>query len=74
MANKRCHVLIDKFNSFKQFDQEDVEAMYLWPNIFVNKINSLGVKQIQDMKLIRKILHSLRKLDYDLVTTILYEK
>jgi hypothetical protein len=40
----------------------------------VNEINSLGVKKIDDMELIRKILHSLRRPDYDLVITILYEK
>jgi hypothetical protein len=32
------------------------------------------VKQIDDMELIRKILPSLRRPEYDLVTTILYEK
>ena len=30
--------------------------------------------QIEDLELICKILHSLRRPDYDLVTTILYEK
>ena len=40
----------------------------------MNEINSLGVKQIRDTELIRKILHSLRRSNYDLVTTILYEK
>jgi len=48
--------------------------MYSWLNVFVNKINCLDVKQIDDMELIRKILHSLRRPEYDLVTTILYEK
>ena len=48
--------------------------MYLRLNILVNEINSLGVKKIDDMEHIRKILHSLRRPDYDLVTTILYEK
>ena len=43
-------------------------------NTLVNEINFLGVKQIGDTELIRKILHSLRRPDYDLVTTILYEK
>ena len=43
-------------------------------NILVNEINSLGVKQIGDMELVRKILHSLWRPDYDLVTKILYEK
>ena len=48
--------------------------MYSRLNILVNEINSLGVKKINDMELIRKIFHSLRRPDYDLVITILYEK
>jgi len=74
VANERYHVLIDKLNSFKQFDDENAESMYSRLNTLVNEINSLCVKQIEDLELIRKILHSLRRPDYDLVTTILYEK
>ena len=74
VANERYHVLIDKLNSFKQLDDENAESMYSRLNTLVNEINSLGVKQIEDLELIRKILHSLRRLDYDLVTIILYEK
>ena len=74
VANERYHVLIDKLNSFKQLDDENAESMYSRLNTLVNEINSLGVKQIEDTELIRKILHSLRRPDYDLVTTILYEK
>ena len=48
--------------------------MYSRLNNLVNEINSLGVKKIEDLELIRKILHSLQRSDYDLVTTILYEK
>ena len=48
--------------------------MYSRLNTLVNEINSLGAKQIEDLELIRKILYSLRRPDYDLVTTILYEK
>ena len=48
--------------------------MYSRLNTLVNKINSLGVKQIEDVELIRKMLHSLRRPDYDLVTIMLYEK
>ena len=73
VANERYHVLTDKLNSFKQLD-ESAESMYIRLNTIVNEINSLGVKQIEDLELIRKILHSLRRPDYDLVTTILYEK
>ena len=74
VANKRYHVLIDRLNSFKQFDHENAEAMYSRLNVLVNEINALGVKNIEDKELIRKMLHSLRRTDYDLVTTILYEK
>jgi len=48
--------------------------MYSRLNVLVNEINSLGVKKFDDIELIRKILHSLRRPEYDLVTTILYEK
>ena len=48
--------------------------MYSRLNVLVNEINSLEVKKIDDLELIRKILHSLRRPEYDLVTTILYEK
>ena len=72
-ANEKYHVLIDKLNSFKQLDHENAETMYSWLNIFVIEINSLDVKKINDLELIRKILHSLRRPEYDLVITILYE-
>ena len=74
VANERYHVLIDKLNSFKQLDDENAEFMYSRLNTLVNEINSLCVKQIEDLELIRKIHHPLRRPDYDLVTTILYEK
>jgi len=48
--------------------------MYSWLNILVDEIISLVVKKIGETELIRKILHSLWRPDYDLVTTILYEK
>ena len=38
---KKYHVLIDKLNSFKQFDDENAESMYSRLNILVNEINSL---------------------------------
>ena len=74
VANEKYHVLIDKLNSFKQLDHENTETMYSRLNILVNEINSLDVKKIDNLELIRKILHSLRRPEYDLVMTILYEK
>ena len=74
VANEKYHILIDRLNIFKQFDDENAESMYSGLNTLVNEINSLGVKKINDTELIRKIFHSLRRPDYDLVITILYEK
>ena len=74
VGEEKYHVLIDKLNSFKQLDHQNAESMYSRLNVIVNDINFLGVKKIDDMELIRKILHSLRRPDYDLVITILYEK
>jgi hypothetical protein len=48
--------------------------MYSHLNVLVNEINALGVKDITDFNINRKILQSLRKHDYDLVKTIIYEK
>jgi hypothetical protein len=48
--------------------------MYSRLNVLVNEINSLGIKQIEETELNRKILHSLRRADYELVTSTLYEK
>jgi hypothetical protein len=42
--------------------------------MLVNDINALGVKDITDLNINRKILQSLRKHDYDLVKAIIYEK
>ena len=59
VANERYHVLIDRLNSFKQLDHENTKLMYSRLNVLVNEINSLGVKNIEEKELIRKILHSL---------------
>ena len=74
VGEEKYHILIDKLNSFNQLDDENAESMYSQLNVLVNEINSLGVKKIDDLEFIRKILHSLRRPDYDLVTTILHEK
>jgi hypothetical protein len=48
--------------------------MYSRLNVLVNEINALGVKDIMDLNINRKILQSLRKPDYDLVKAIIYKK
>jgi hypothetical protein len=48
--------------------------MYSRLNLLLNEINALGVKNVTDVNINRKILQSLRKPDYDLVKAIIYEK
>jgi hypothetical protein len=48
--------------------------MYSRLKELVNEINALGVKDITDLNINRKILQSLWKPDYDLVKEIIYEK
>jgi hypothetical protein len=74
VANERYGCLLEEFNSFNQLANENAESMYSRLNVLVNEINALGVKDITDLNINRKILQSLRKPNYDLVKAIIYEK
>jgi hypothetical protein len=74
VANERYGCLLEEFNRFKQLANENAESMYSRLNVLVNEINALGVKDITDLNINRKILQSPRKPDYDLVKAIIYEK
>jgi hypothetical protein len=74
VANERYGCLLEEFNSFKQLANEITESMYSRQNVLVNEINALGVKDITDLNINRKILQSLRNPNYDLVKAIIYEK
>jgi hypothetical protein len=74
VANECYGCLLVESNSFKQLANENAESMYSRLNVLVNEINALGVKNITDLNINRKILQSLRKPDSDLVKAIIYEK
>jgi hypothetical protein len=74
VANERYGCLLEEFNSFRQLANENVESMYSRLNVHVNEINALGVRNITDMNINRKIFQSIRKPDYDLVKAIIFEK
>jgi hypothetical protein len=74
VANERYGCLLEELNSFKQLTNENAKSMYSRLNVLVNEINALGVKDITDLNINRKILQSLREPDYDLVKAIIYEK
>jgi hypothetical protein len=74
VPNECYDCLLEEFNSFKQVENENAESMYSHLNVLVNEINALGVQNITDLNINRKILQSLWKPDYDLVKAIIYEK
>jgi hypothetical protein len=74
VANEHYDCLLKEFNSFKQLANKNVESMYSHLNVLVNDINALGVKNITDLNINRKILQSLRKPNYDLMKAIIYGK
>jgi hypothetical protein len=72
VANERYGCLLEEFSSFKKLVNENSESMYSGLDVLVNEINALGVKNITDLNINRKILQSLRKPDYDMVKAIIY--
>ena len=48
--------------------------MYSRLNTLVNEINALGLNQVKDEEINRKILRSLRKPDYDIINTVLQKE
>ena len=74
VANKKYHVLGEVLSSFKQLPNENAHDMYSRLNTLVNEINALGLNQLKDEEINRKILRSLRKPDYDIINTLLQKE
>ena len=58
----------------KMFPNELVEQMYARLNVLVEDINALEISPLTNSDIIRKILHSLHKPKYNIITSLLYEK
>ena len=67
-------MLKEKLNDFKMFPNELVEQMYARLNVLVEDINALEISPLTTSDIIRKVLHSLHKPKYNIVTALLYEK
>ena len=74
VANEKYHILGEELSSFKQLPNENAHDMYSRLNILVNEINALGLNQVEDWEINQKILHSLRKADYDTINTLLQKE
>ena len=68
--NQKYHILGEELSSFKQLPNENAHDMYSRLNTLVNEINALGLNQLKDEEINRKILRSLRKPDYDIINTL----
>jgi hypothetical protein len=66
-------VFKDKLNDFKMLPNELVEQMYSRLNVLVEDINALEISTLTNSDIIRKILHSLIKPKYNIVTSLLCE-
>ena len=53
---------------------ELVEQIYARLNVLVEDINALEISPMSSSDIIQKILHSLHKLKYNIVISLLYEK
>src|SRR6185503_13987129 len=74
LREEKYQVLKEKLNDFKMFPNELVEQMYARLNILVEDINALEISPLTTSDIIRKVLHSLHKPKYNIVTALLYEK
>ena len=74
VANQKYHILGEELSSFKQLPNENAHDMYSRLNTLVNEINVLGLNQVDDGEINRKILRSLRKPDYNIINTILQKE
>ena len=67
-------MLKEKLNDFKMFPNELVEQMYARLNVLVEDINALEISPLTTSDIIRKVLHSLHKPKYNIVTVLLMKR
>ena len=74
LHEEKYQVLKEKLNEFKMLPSELAEQMYARLSVLVEDINALEISSLSTSDIIRKILHSLHKPKYNIVTSLLYEK
>jgi hypothetical protein len=70
---ERYHIAMRKLNSFEMLANENVNAMYSRLNILVEKVNGLGLTQISQPDVVRKILNVLPIDKYGHIVTVLHQ-
>jgi len=74
LREEKYQVVKDKLNEFKMLPNELVEQMYSRLNVLVEDINALEISPLSSSDIVQKILHSLQKPKYNIITSLLYEK
>src|SRR6187455_1160506 len=69
----RNHIAMRKLNSFEMLTNENANAMYSRLNILVEEVNGLGLTQISQPDVVRKILSVLPIDKYGHIVTILHQ-
>jgi hypothetical protein len=70
---ERYHIAMRKINSFEMLANENANAMYSRLNILVEKVNGLGLTQISQPDVMRKILSVLPIDKYGHIVTVLHQ-
>jgi hypothetical protein len=74
IREEKYELLKVELNQFKMKDDEGVEQMYSRMGVLIQTINALNVANLNEQEIIRKILQTLPKTRYNIVTTLLFEK
>ena len=53
---ERYHLVMKKLNSFEMLSKENANEMHSLLNVLVEKVNGLGLTQMQPSNVVRKIL------------------
>ena len=67
------HLVIKKLNSFEMLPNECANEMYSRLNVLVEKVNGLGLTQLQPSDVVRKILSVLPIDKYGHIVTVLHQ-
>jgi hypothetical protein len=70
---ERYHIAMRKLNSFEMLANENANAMYSRLNILVEEVNGLGLIQISQPNVVRKILSVLPIDKYGHIVTVLHQ-
>jgi hypothetical protein len=72
-CDERYHIAMRKLKSFKMLANENANAMYSRLNILVEEVNGLGLTQMSQPDVVRKILSVLPINKYGHIVTVLHQ-